>query len=191
MDSGQQREGRPHPILKFIGTALTVLIGAGLLTTLLTIESEGRERDAALKGSLVKDISTSLARTSLTARFIVTGSYGVEEPNIAARPSRLRQRYNEGQQAWEQAAASIRAQLQAYYKDPKVAEDWDGFATTFGRFYQLSYPLPAKGTSQRKRNLDSRRKWTAEIQSYLEDEAVQVSWKRLAERTGGDSYARE
>ena len=107
MDSGQQREGRPHPILKFIGTALTVLIGAGLLTTLLTIESEGRERDAALKGSLVKDISTSLARTSLTARFIVTGSYGVEEPNIAARPSRLRQRYNEGQQAWEQAAASI------------------------------------------------------------------------------------
>jgi hypothetical protein len=169
-----------------IGAIVALLLGAGVLT----IQWEHHQRDAELKAALVKDISTSLARTSMSARFVATGSYGIEEAKKEARPGRIQQRYNQGQQRWEEDAARIRAQMEAYYKNPKITEEWKRFSSSVSKYYQLSRSLPPEGTDQRKRNLTSRRKWADEIREYLNGNPS-VSWDGLINRTGGDKYAND
>jgi hypothetical protein len=153
-------------LLKLFGVVLTTILAAGLLT----VEWDGYQREAELRAALVSDVSTSLARASMSARFAATGAYGVQEEKIGTSVGRIKQRYNEGKRAWEEDSARIRAQLQAYYENPRLATAWETYAAIVSEFFQLSYPLPSKKDAARlKRNLKSRGLWVQHIRQHLDD----------------------
>lgn len=162
---------------------VAALIGTSLIASLITVEWEGRERDAAIRAALVTDISTSLARARTSARFIATGAFAAEEPKTEVRLSRLEQKYNAGILKWEEDAARITSQAQAYFKEDTVAKEWAEYSRVMMEFYQLSRLLPPKTQPERRlRNLRSRRKWAGTVQGYLYDTGNKISWSTLVNR---------
>jgi hypothetical protein len=150
-------------VWKGLGALIGVLIAGGLLT----IQWEGYQRDADLKGKLVSEVSSSVARASMSARFLATGAYAVEQPDVALRRSRIQEKYNEGKRRWEEDAVYLRAQLQAYYKDASLAQAWEKYANTVSKFYQLSYPVPSGDATYTQRHLGIRAGWADSVKAYL------------------------
>jgi hypothetical protein len=151
-------------VWKGLGALIGILIAGGLLT----IQWEGYQRDADLKGKLVSEVSSSVARASMSARFVATGAYAVEQSDVVLRRSHIQQKYNEGKRRWEEDAVYLRAQLQAYYKDASLAQAWEEYANAVSRFYQLSYPIPPGDAPYRQKHIRIRIGWADFVNRYLE-----------------------
>jgi hypothetical protein len=165
-------------VWKGLGALIGVLIAGGLLT----IQWEGYQRDADLKGKLVSEVSSSVARASMSARFVATGAYAVEQSDVALRRSRIQEKYNEGKRRWEEDAVYLGAQLQAYYTDASLAQAWEKYANAVSIFYQLSYPIPPGDATYRQRHLGIRARWAGSVKAYLGDSDKDDYWNYLISR---------
>jgi hypothetical protein len=168
--------------LPAVGKGLGALIGVLIAGGLLTIQWEGYQRDADLKGRLVSEVSSSVARASMSARFVATGAYAVEQPNVALRRSRIQEKYNEGKRRWEEDAVYLGAQLQAYYRDASLAQAWEKYANALSTFYQLSYPIPSGDATYRQRHISNRARWVGLVKAYLGGSDQEDYWQYLISR---------
>jgi hypothetical protein len=153
--------------LSAVGKGLGALIGVLIAGGLLTIQWEGYQRDTDLKGKLVSEVSSSVARASMSARFVATGAYSVEQSDVTLRRGHIQEKYNEGKRKWEEDAVYLRAQLQAYYEDASLAQAWEEYANAVSTFYQLSYPIPSGDAPYRQRHLGIRARWASSVKAYL------------------------
>jgi hypothetical protein len=174
-------------LIVILGTLIGVLLGAGVLT----IAWQGYDKDTELRATLVTDISTAFARTSMVSRSVASGSYLREEPRADARSARVQQKYNDGLRAWKEDAARIGAELHAYIEDPNVAKSWSRFEAIVTNYYQLSRSPPPPETPERARNLQSRSAWTSSIRDYVNDPSAGVAWDRIESREAGDEFYRD
>jgi hypothetical protein len=169
-------------LASFVG----LLIGAGLLT----IQWEGYQRDGDLKGKLVSQVSSSATRAAMAARFVATGAYAVEQPDVSRRRGYSQQKYNEGKRKWEEDLVLVGAQLRAYYDDPSLAKDWEAYANAMSTLYQLSYPIPPGDEAYRARSLETRRRWADTVKDYVGTTKPQSYWDYIVSREDAkDQYS--
>jgi hypothetical protein len=154
------------------GTVLFKLLAAivaSLLTAgLLTIEWDGYQKETELRARLISDITTSVSRAKVSAHFIAAGVYGIEERGEGVNIARVKQEYNKRRWDWEHDAARISAQLGAYFRDPEVGLQWQGYWDAMSDYFELSYPGPEKDALEQHGDLRARRKLVGRIARYVE-----------------------
>jgi hypothetical protein len=148
---------------------LLAAIVASLLTAgLLTIEWDGYQKETELRARLISDITTSVSRARVSAHFIAAGVYGIEKGREGVNIARVKQEYNKRRWDWEHDAARISAQLGAYFRDPEVGLQWQGYWDAMSDYFELSYPPPEEDALELDGDLRARRKLVARIARYVE-----------------------
>lgn len=159
-------------VISFVSRLPFVILASLLAAGLLTIEWDGYQKEAELRAKLVSDINISVARANVSAHFIAAGVYGIEKQGGGVNVVRVKHEYNKRKWTWEQDAARIAGQLEAYFTDPSVGDQWQAYSDIIGGYFELSYPMPEKKDVEARRgDLRSRHELVRRIADYLNDNA--------------------
>jgi len=150
-----------HPmVLALVGALVT-----SLLLPIVTRQWQDHQTELDIKTKLVNQISGSVA-TAL-AQLAVT------ESGQSARLPIPFQDYYDAYQVWEQSRASIRSQLEAYFPNSDVGEQWQTYSGEVDNFYKFTGRYTDSSNARRLSLL-------AALKSYLDDNGVTpTSWKKL------------
>jgi hypothetical protein len=176
-------------VARFVAAVLVTLSTAGLAT----IEWGGYQRETDLRAALVTDVNTSVAHVGVSAYLIATGAVGIEKSGKLSVPL-VKKKHHEVRAEWEQDAARIRGQLEAYYTHPDVGMRWQEYAAIVSNHLMLSYPAPQnKNPTHLRKQARSRRALVKKIEGYLrkKGKTLQPSLKEtvLRRQKDLDDYA--
>jgi hypothetical protein len=142
-----------HPlILLLVGAGIT-----GLLVPDITNQWQNHQKELELKTDLANQISRAVANMIISARLIqITGFISSSD-------------YGSAYVAWETAKSSIGSQIEAYFPNTEIKQEWDNLSAAVTDFVNLNPELvPNKNPSEYAAKVCTRINHVLNVKEYLE-----------------------
>lgn len=158
------RSGTENLLKMLLAAVIAIASALGLI---VTIEWDGLQKETEFRSALIGDIRESVTNVLQSGYETAAGVHGIKErggPNMA----RVKQAYHSREDKWKAAASRIAGQMEKL-DDPEIGHRWDAYSVILGDYLRLSYPLPAREkTARRRSDLELRRQNVLRISAYLE-----------------------